>query len=189
MVNNKIAAAILGCIPFLRGWEIEGFDPERFEKSLLVVAPHTSYCDAFVGKYVLAKLGLEHRFLSASFLFRFPFGPFMRLFGSLPVGGIKGHNSITDVANYFKERERIHIVICPEGQLEPTAKWSPGFVYMAQKAGVPIQIMAIDYKKRKIICRGVITDTSNAREVMRMLPDMYNDVTARHPENFLLPAC
>lgn len=186
MINDKLAYLVLHCIPGFSKWELEG-DLNDFKKSLVIAAPHTSYWDAFVGKHLLAKYGIKHLFLGKKELFKRPFDGIVRWFGCYPVGGIKGHNSITDVVKVFKEYEDIHIVICPEGQLAPTDKWNPGFVYIAQKANVPIHVIAIDYKKRKITVVGSITDTSDVRAVMRQLPDYYRGVTGKHPECFQLP--
>lgn len=58
---------------------------------------------------------------------------------------------------------------------------------MAVKAGVPIIVVYLDYAKRTSGVKGVIRDLENQQEVYRQLAEMYADVTARHPEGFLLP--
>lgn len=108
----------------LAGWKFRG-DLEGISKSIVVVAPHTSYWDAVIGKWFLLHLGVRHKFLSKKSLFRFPFGIFMRLFGSMPVGGVKGHNAINDVCQILREAEQRHVVICPEGGFAPTDRWNP----------------------------------------------------------------
>lgn len=171
----------------LTGWKCRG-NLKGISKSILVVAPHTSYWDAVIGKCFLLKLGVRHVILSKKALFRFPFGLFMRVFGSIPVGNVKGHNAINDVAEMLQAADRLHVVICPEGGFPATKRWNPGFYYMAQKANVPIVVAYIDYKKKEAGIKGIITDLSDRKKVYRQLAEYYKDVTARHPENFELPA-
>lgn len=170
----------------LTGWKCRG-DLNGIPKSIVVVAPHTSYWDAVIGKCLLLHLGVKHRFLSKKSLFRFPFGLFLRLFGCVPVGGARGHNAINDVCRLLHAADSLHVIICPEGGFAPTAKWNPGFYYMARKAGVPIVVAYLDYQKREAGIKGVITDLSDVRSVYSQLARYYEKVTARHPENFVLP--
>ena len=49
-------------------WSFCG-DFNGITKSIIIVAPHTSYWDAVIGKYFLLKLGIHHKFLSKKQLF------------------------------------------------------------------------------------------------------------------------
>lgn len=186
MSSNSILSAILGLVPSLRPWRWEG-DICHLDKSVMIAAPHTSYMDAITGKRALARAGIPHRFLSKNDLFHGPFGWMLRKFGCIPVGGVKGRNSINDVAHLFSLFDKMHIVICPEGTRQKTTKWNPGFVYMAQKAGVPIVVLGLDYKTKTLKVLDVFEDTSDARKVIRKLPELYKNITARHPEMFAVP--
>ena len=156
-------------------------------KSIMVFAPHTSYWDAVIGKLVLRELGVRHRLLGKKELFHFPMGIFMRLFGVVPIRGIQGHNSIYDAVNLLNKEKRIHLLICPEGGFAPTDRWNPGFYHMAVKAHVPIVVVYIDYGRHESGVKGVISDLSDLNKVYQQLAEMYQGVTARHPEDFLLP--
>ena len=170
----------------LLGWRVTSDFPD-VEKSIMVFAPHTSYWDAIVGKLVLRAWGVPHHFLSKKELFRFPMVIVMRLLGAIPIGGVKGHNAIHDAVSLLDGEERMHLVICPEGQLAPTDRWNPGFYYMAVKARVPVVVVYLDFARKEAGVKGVITDLENQNEVYRQLAAMYRGVTARHPERFLLP--
>lgn len=167
-------------------WKIKG-NLEGIPKSIVVVAPHTSYWDAVIGKYFLMRLGIKHVFLSKRTLFHFPFGLFMRAFGAIPVGNVKGHNAINDVAEMLQKTGTLHVVICPEGGFPATQKWNPGFYYMALKAEVPIVVAYIDYQKKEAGIKGIISDLSDIKSVYRQLALYYDGVTACYPENFALP--
>ena len=153
----------------------------------MVFAPHTSYWDAIIGKLVLRAWGLPHHVLSKKELFRFPMVIVMRLLGAIPIGGVKGHNAIHDAVCLLDGEHRMHLVICPEGQLAPTDRWNPGFYYMAGKAHVPIVVVYLDYVRKEAGVKGAISEQDNQNEVYRQLAEMYSGVTACHPECFLLP--
>ena len=170
----------------LTKWKCRG-DLNGIPKSIIVVAPHTSYWDAVIGKCFLIRLGVKYVFLSKKDLFRFPFGFFMKAFGAIPIGNNKGHNAINDIANMLQNTENLHVIICPEGGFPATKRWNPGFYYMALKANVPIVVAYIDYGKKEVGIKGVITNLSDKRAVYKQLTQYYNGVTARHPENFELP--
>jgi len=168
------------------GWKITTDFP-NLPKSITVFAPHTSYWDAILGKLVLLHYQVPHKFLSKKELFYFPMNIVMHLFGAIPVGGVKGHNAIHDATEILSHTENMHLVICPEGQLAPTDHWNPGFYYIAIKANVPMIVVFLDYGKREAGVKGVISDTQNLNDVYRKLADIYDGVTARHPDCFLLP--
>lgn len=156
-------------------------------KSIIIVAPHTSYWDAVIGKYFLLKLGLHHKFLSKKSLFWFPFNIFLRLFGCIPVGRVKGRNSINEVCKMLHQANNLHIIICPEGGFAPTRKWNPGFYYMALKANVPIIVAYIDYKRKEAGIKKIIYKTDDMKQVYNEIRDLYSGVTAKYPEKFELP--
>jgi len=55
---------------------------------------------------------------------------------------------------------------------------------MAEKANVPIVIGYIDYKKKELGIKGVITETNNILTTMTEINKMYKNVNAKYPENF-----
>jgi 1-acyl-sn-glycerol-3-phosphate acyltransferase len=167
------------------GWKIKGEYP-NINKSIVIFAPHTSYYDSVYGKLFFNEAGINHRFLSKKELFFFPLNIVMKLYGSIPVRGVKGENAIYLVAKMLEEKESLHIVISPEGQLARTNKWNKGFYYMASKAKVPIIVGYLDYQKKEIGVKGVINNLENIETVMNQVTMMYKDVMAKYPENFSL---
>lgn len=170
----------------LTKWTFRG-DLYGISKSIVIMAPHTSYWDGIIAKCFLLKLGVRHNFLSKKELFRFPVGLFLRWFGCIPVRGVKGHNAINDICRMMGQNTSLHVVIFPEGGFAPTEQWNPGFYYMAVKANVPIVVAYIDYKQKEVGVKGVIYDTSNIQQVYQEIRELYDGVTAKHPENFKLP--
>lgn len=165
------------------GWKINGSFPE-VEKSIVIFAPHTSYCDALFGKLCFVELGLNHRFLSKKELFYFPMNLLLRWYGSIPVRGVKGENAIYKVAKMLEEAESLHIILSPEGAFARTIRWDKGFYYMAWKAKVPIMVGYLDYGKKEIGIKGVVDNLDDLNAVMQQINIMYQDVQAKYPEKF-----
>ncbi len=165
------------------GWKVTGVFP-NIDKSVIIFAPHTSYWDAFYGKLLLMQSDIVYKFLSKKEFFKFPFKYFFQLYGSIPVSRNKEY--IDEVVTLFEESETLHIVLSPEGQLAKTDHWKKGFYYMANRANVPIVVGYIDYKKKEIGVKGVIKDTSDMRETIMEICEIYNDVEGKIPENFIL---
>lgn len=170
----------------LLGWQLVGEMPP-IKKSVIVVAPHTSYFDAIIGKLVLRSYGVPHRLLAKKELFFFPMNIVMRCLGAVPIRRVKGKNSIFMVAKMLREADSLHVVICPEGGFKPTENWHIGFLMMAKRAEVPVVVAFIDYKERKAGIKTVIYDLDNEDAVIEKMAECYEGVTARHPENFMLP--
>lgn len=183
ILNRKLSSGLLTII----GWKVVTDFPQ-VDKSVMVFAPHTSYWDAVIGKIMLCSLGIPHTPLSKKELFVFPMSIAMRLLGSIPVGGVKGHNAIYDAVDILGKSDKMHLVVCPEGMRSPTNRWNPGFYYMAYRANVPIVVIYMDYAKKVAGVKGVITDLDNLNTVYKQMAQMYKGVTARHPDDFELPA-
>ena len=168
------------------GWTIEGELPP-IKKSVVAMAPHTSYWDAVIGKLVLLAFDQPHKLLGKKELFFFPMNLIMRCIGAMPIRGIKGQNSILTVAGMLREAENLHVVICPEGGFAPTDHWNPGFIYIAQRAQVPIVLAYLDYKQRKGGILTTIEHPESVDEVLQTIAQYFAPITARYPERFKLP--
>jgi 1-acyl-sn-glycerol-3-phosphate acyltransferase len=170
-----------GYILDLLGWEIKGEFPD-IQKSVVIFAPHTSYWDGFYGKLYLMNTGINYKFLSKREFFRFPIKYFFKAFGSIPV--YKNKEYINQIAELYNNNKELHIVLSPEGQLAKTIHWKKGFYYMAEKANVPIVVGYIDYKKKELGIKGVITENNNINTTMNEINKMYMNINAKYPENF-----
>jgi hypothetical protein len=57
---------------------------------------------------------------------------------------------------------------------------------MATGAGVPIVVGYIDYKRKEIGIKGVITNISDYQGTIDIINDMYQGVKGKYPEKFSL---
>ena len=165
------------------GWEITGELP-NMKKSVIIFAPHTSYWDGFYGKLYLMHTGINYKFLSKKEFFKFPIKYFFKAFGSIPV--YKNKEYINQIVELYDNSKDLHIVLSPEGQLAKTTHWKKGCCYMAANANIPIVVGYIDYKKKEVGIKGVITETNNVNTTMTEINKFYMDVNAKYPENFTL---
>ena len=169
----------------LARWKIVGGFPD-VKKSIVVVAPPTSYWDGLWGYLAASVLKIPFAIMADEFLFKSPMLILMKIIHAFPVN-VKGKDAIHEAVSRIKAADGMHVGICPEGQLAPTDKWNPGFYHIARLAEVPIVVATLDYAKKEISFPAVITDLSDKEAVYSRLCEIYKDVTARFPEKFLLP--
>jgi len=175
----KLAKFIL----LILGWKTKGSFP-NLNKSIVIFAPHTSYWDSFYGKLFFMQTNVNHRFITKSDYFKFPQNILLNLYGSIPVS----HNGkyVTEIAQLIESHNKIHIVISPEGQLAKTNRWKKGFYYMANTANVPLVVGYIDYQKKEVGIKGIINDVDNIETTFSKINEMYKDVEAKYPKEFVL---
>lgn len=167
------------------GWKFVGEFP-NVKKSIVIFAPHTAHIDAFYGKLGFNELGIRYLFLSKKELFFFPMNVLMKMFGSMPVRGVKGKNAIFQVADILNKTDELNVVLSPEGRICKVYEWNKGFYYMAVKAQVPIVVAYLDYGTKQLGVKGIIYDLSNYENVEKQINEMYRGVKGRRPENFVL---
>ncbi|OQY04064.1 MAG: glycerol acyltransferase [Bacteroidetes bacterium 4572_117] len=167
------------------GWKIKGEFPD-LKKSITIFAPHTAHIDAFYGKLGMTEIGIKYLFLSKKELFFFPMNILMKKFGSIAVRGVKNKNAIYQVVDLLDNTDELHIVISPEGWIKKITKWNKGFYYMASKAKVPIVVAYLDYKKKEVGVKGVIHQIEDYNSVIKQINVMYEGVSGKCPEQFVL---
>jgi 1-acyl-sn-glycerol-3-phosphate acyltransferase len=134
------------------GWKIEGHTDNFPKKYLIVVAPHTSNWDFFIGLFTRGILrGFYPRYLAKKELFVSPIGYIFRWLGGYPVERTKNTNFVDSVVDIYQSREQFVTTITPEGTRSYSPNWKTGFYYIAQKADVPVMRVGFDYGNKKVI--------------------------------------
>ena len=165
-------------------WKIVGHFPD-IQKSVTIFAPHTSYLDALYGMLFGMADKVNMKYLINKTFFWFPLNLILRALNAIPVQGVKGHNAIFEAVDLL-QKEDVHVLISPEGAMAARPKWNKGFLLMARKANVPIVVGYLDFKKKELGVKGIIEDISDDKKVMRQINEYYKDVTAKHPDQFVL---
>jgi 1-acyl-sn-glycerol-3-phosphate acyltransferase len=126
------------------GWTIEGKFPDC-PKMMIIVAPHTSNWDFPVGLMAKFALRLEARFVAKHSLFWWPLGVLLRALGGISVNRAAAGDVVEDAARAYRTRDRLVLVITPEGTRSRVERWKSGFHRIAHAAGVPVVLAVIDY--------------------------------------------
>lgn len=152
------------------------------KKYVLIGAPHTSNWDFVVGLLALWALGIRARWLGKKELFRPPLGLLMRLLGGIPVDRSRRNNLVDQVVEVFRREEEIAILITPEGTRGKAPYWRTGFYHMALKAGVPIALGYVDFRRKEVGIGAYLWPTGDLRRDFAGIRAFYQDKTGLRPE-------
>jgi len=92
----------------------------------------------------------EIQYLGKKELFRPPLGWIFRALGGYPVDRQQSQFMVDRVAEIFKEQNSFLLALAPEGTRSQVTNWRTGFYHIAVKAGVPIQMIGMDYSRKVI---------------------------------------
>lgn len=160
------------------GWRFEGEIPD-VPKLVAIVAPHTSNWDFIVGLIAKWALELDAHWLGKHTLFRGPFGRLFRRLGGIPVDRSSSHNVVDTSVAAFAARDRMLLAIAPEGTRKQVAQWRTGFYHIARGAGVPILLVAFDWKRKVIRFGPTLTPTGEVAEQMAWIQARYAGIAGR----------
>ena len=165
------------------GWQVEMTVPYR-DKCIICVAPHTSNWDFIIAELYYHSIGRTAGFLMKKEWIFWPMGVLFRSMGGITVERSR-HVSLTDrVAEAAIKAERFELAVTPEGTRSLATKWKRGFYFIALKAGLPIQLYAIDYKNKRIVCTQELVPSGNVEADMRLIMDYYRPYEGKYPGKF-----
>jgi 1-acyl-sn-glycerol-3-phosphate acyltransferase len=165
------------------GWKLI-IPPEAPEKSIVCVAPHTSNWDFIIGKLSYWAANRESSFLMKKSWFFFPIGNLLTAMGGVPVDRSKRTSVTQQMAEVFNKRKSFHLAITPEGTRSLVKKWKMGFYHIAIKAGVPIELAYMDYKKKEMGILEIFHPTGDEKADIEYIRNCYKNINGRFPEKF-----
>jgi 1-acyl-sn-glycerol-3-phosphate acyltransferase len=135
---SRIVRRVIFWIWQLKGWTVDGDIPRNIKKFVIAGAPHSSNWDIvfFVG--ATAEKGITPNIIAKHTLFKWPIGRFMFDMGGIPIDRRARANYVDQLADEFKQREELPLVIAVEGTRKTDGSWKSGFYHIAQAANVPI---------------------------------------------------
>ncbi len=179
---EKTAAFILR----LFGWRVNNFIPPE-DKYVLIVAPHTSWTDALIGRLAFWTKRLPARFFIKKEFFIFPFGFLLKALGGMPIDRKQAQHVVEHAVNLLSSHKRLALIITPEGTRKRTEHWKKGFYYIARRAGVPLYAGIVDYRKKTCTVLPEPIDTDRSWDTLYDdIKHIYGDACGRYPENFNL---
>ncbi len=168
------------------GWKIDNSFPRGIDKSVIIMAPHTSNYDFIIGWLSLCYLKVKPSLIIKKEAFGFPAGIFLKAMGGIPVDRQNSANTLKSINKLYKEKDSMHLVVTPEGTRKLTNNWKKGFYFIAKKTDVPIILGYLDYKKKTGGVGPVINPSGDFEKDFECIANFYKDKTARHPEKFNL---
>lgn len=165
----------------LMGWRIVGnFNPE-IEKCVMMVMPHTSWHDFYIGLLTRGVIGLEMHWVGKKELFGFPFGSYFRWLGGAPLDRTGGLNKVDTITAIFKEKEVFRMAISPEGTRQKVAELKTGFYYIALKAMVPLIPVSFDYNMMQVHIGKPYYPTGDFENDMKIILQHFKGVQGKIP--------
>ncbi|KTF41662.1 lysophospholipid acyltransferase family protein [Xanthomonas translucens pv. translucens] len=133
----------------LTGWRVVGEFPD-VPKLVMIVAPHSSNWDGFLGFAVKFAVGFEVRVMGKTQLFWWPLGPLLRKLGGIPLDRKSPRGVVEQAVALIRQAPRMWYVITPEGTRKRVEKWKVGFWKIAHGAEIPIFPVYFDYPSRTV---------------------------------------
>ena len=152
-------------------------------KGILVVYPHTSNWDFFVG--VVYKIGtaLPARWVGKHTLFRWPVKSLLVYLGGIPIRRDQRSGLVDAMLAEFAKHDRMWLAVTPEGTRSRTDYWKSGFYRIALAGKLPVGLGYIDYATRTIGVDTYLTLTGDVAVDFARIRAFYQDKRGHRPEN------
>jgi 1-acyl-sn-glycerol-3-phosphate acyltransferase len=164
------------------GWKIIGSMDRDIKKSIMIIVPHTSWNDFYIGLFARGIIGIEMHYVAKKELFAFPFGYYFRWMGGAPLDRSGRKNVVDSIVSMFAQRDIFRLAIAPEGTRKKVHEWKTGFYYTALKANVPIIPIAFDYGKKEVKLGNPFYPTENIENDLRILANHFIGAIGKFPE-------
>ena len=173
---NRLAAFILRRL----GWKLI-HNPPPAPSSVIIAAPHTSVIDMIMtGLYLLA-INERCYWPGPSLLFGVPFRRVVASHGELTMEIGEGRGHTNRLVNLLRSKERVNLLLVPEGTFFYVPRWHSGFYHITREANVPLVLAYTDYRKREIGMGEWFYPGADKKAVIARLRNFYADKTPLFP--------
>jgi 1-acyl-sn-glycerol-3-phosphate acyltransferase len=176
-VKRRLGAAGLR----LTRWRVDGSPPD-LDRYVAIAAPHTSNWDL---PYLLLHAwyhGIAISWLAKASLFRGPLGVLLRRLGGIPVRRGERGGTVETLVREFAARDRLVVVIPPEGTRSAADHWKTGFYEVARAAQVPVVCIYLDYERRTGGFGPTVTVTGDVEADLAPMRDFFGGVRGKYPD-------
>ncbi len=171
----------------ITGWHISKYIPTDLRNYVLVVAPHTSNIDFFVGIAARKLMGINVKYLAKKELFVFPIANVLLNLGGYPVNRTKNMSLVDFVVEKFQTEPSFAITVTPEGTRSKVDKWKTGFYHIANKAKVPIVMVGFDYQRKWVVSSEPFIPSGDMENDFSKMYRFFENIIPRHPEKAEYP--
>ncbi len=149
-IVSAVARAGFRLCQYLVGWRVQGTRPD-LNKAVYAAAPHTSNWDFALMLSICFTVGIHARWIGKHTLFPWPFGWFMDWLGGISIDRTKAEDVVDQMREQFELRDRLELIITPEGTRSKVKEWKSGFYRIAVAANVPIILAAVHAPEKVVI--------------------------------------
>mgnify|MGYP003633143730 FL=1 len=164
------------------GWKLVGTFPQ-VDKCVVIVVPHTSWVDFFLGLLIRRVLNEDIHFIGKKALFKPPFGWYFRWMGGAPIDRSKNMDTVSATAKIFNQNKKFRLALSPEGTRKKVAEWKTGFYFIAKAAKVPIVMVAFDFGKKQIKISKPQYPTNDKEKDFATYKSFFKGVMGKVPQN------
>lgn len=186
-IVNPLMRAVSWLVLRLMGWRTEGMTPEAigaYPKYVLIAAPHTSNWDFPITLMVCFVLRLRVYWMAKASLFAWPIGWLSRWLGGIPIDRSASNNTVHNTIAAFAARERLAVIVAPEGTRGKVTHWKTGFYHMAHGADVPIALAYLDFKRKVGGIGAMFRTTGDIGADMAEIQRFYSGITGKNSDQF-----
>jgi 1-acyl-sn-glycerol-3-phosphate acyltransferase len=186
-IVNTAMRAFSRAVLRLMGWRADGMSVAQLAaqpKYVLIAAPHTSNWDFPITLMLCFVLEIRVYWMAKASLFAWPIGWLSRWLGGIPIDRSASHNTVQNTIDAFAARERLVIIVAPEGTRGKVTHWKTGFYHMAHGAGVPIGLAYLDFARKAGGIERMYTTTGDISADMEDIQQFYLGVTGKNPQQF-----
>ncbi|PVW13779.1 1-acyl-sn-glycerol-3-phosphate acyltransferase [Marixanthomonas spongiae] len=166
----------------LMGWHIKGSFDQNIKKAVVIVVPHTSWHDFYVGAFARRILKTQINFIGKKELFKPPFGWYFKWMGGVPLDRTPGQKKVATIAKIFEDKEEFRLALSPEGTRKKVENWKTGFYYIAKSANVPIIPVGFDYKTKTVTVGNAYYPKGTIEEDLKQLKLQFINVVGKRVE-------
>ncbi|GAA4271912.1 1-acyl-sn-glycerol-3-phosphate acyltransferase [Aquimarina gracilis] len=165
------------------GWKLVGdFKGEEIKKCVIIVVPHTSWHDFYIGLLIRQLVSLKISFLGKKELFKWPLGWYFKKVGGIPLDRTPGQNKVEAIAEIFKKRKELRLALAPEGTRKKVKEWKTGFYHIAKAAQVPVIMVTFDFGKKQNAISEPFFPTDDMEKDLKFMYSFFKGVKGKVPE-------
>jgi len=147
-------------------------------KAVFVAAPHTSNWDGIWLLVYKDALRVDVRFLAKHTLFWWPLGTLLRALGAMPIDRSVARNTVQQLVDTFAAEDHLFLALAPDGTRRWQPYWKTGFYQIVKSANVPIVLVFIDYKNKKLGVGITLPKGGTMEQDMALIREFYAPFTA-----------
>lgn len=174
---------------WLFGWKVDGVIPPGIDKAVMIAAPHTSNWDFLWARCAFFIMRAPVRYTVKKELLKFPLNLILNPLGAIGIDRTKrtpdtAKLSMTEaMIRLFDEREKLIVLVTPEGTRSYSPEWKTGFYRVAEGANVPILCGYLDYKNKRAGVGPKFIVDGHLEKQLEEIKDFYRPIQGKYPEN------